>query len=44
MEKYKKSHTKIMDLRNQLRHGIKNLDYMMDYILYQILKITLNKS
>ena len=35
MEKYKKSHTKIIDLRYQLQHGMKNLNYLMDHILYQ---------
>ena len=37
-----KSHTKIMNLKYQLKHGMNNLNYLMDYILYQIFKITLN--
>ena len=43
MEKYKKS-TKIITLRYQLQHGMKNLNYLMDHILYQIFKIILNTS
>ena len=35
-----KSHTKIIHLKYQVRHGIKNLNYLMDHILYQIFKIT----
>ena len=27
---------------DQLRHGMKNLNYLMDYILYQIFKTILN--
>ena len=42
MEKYKKSHTKLMNLKYQLQHGIKNLNYLMDHILYQIFRIILN--
>ena len=44
MEKFKKSYTKIINLQYQLRHGMKNLNYLMDHILYQIFKITLNIS
>ena len=39
-----KSHTKIIDLKYQVQHGMKSLNYLMDYILYQIFKITLNTS
>ena len=40
--KIKKSHTKIINLKYQVRHGIKSLNYPMGHILYQIFKITLN--
>ena len=33
-----------MNLNYQLRHEIKSLNYLMDHILYQIFKITLNIS
>ena len=36
-----KSHTKIIDLKYQVQHGMKSLNYLMDYILYQIFKIIL---
>ena len=39
-----KSHTKIMNLKYHLQNGMKNLNYLMDHILYQIFKITLNIS
>ena len=42
--KIQKSHTKIINSKYELRHGMKNLNYLMDHILYQIFKITLNKS
>ena len=42
MEIYK-SHTKI-NLKYQLQHGMKSLNYLTDHILYQILKITLSTS
>ena len=29
-------------LKYQLQHGMKSLNYLMDHILYQIFKITLN--
>ena len=35
---------KTINLKYQLQHGIKNLNYLMDHILYQILKIILNIS
>ena len=44
MEKYKKSHTKIINLKHQLQHGMKSLNYLIDHILHQIFKITLNIS
>ena len=44
MEKYKKSHTKIIKLKYQLQHGLKSSNYLMDHIMYQIFKITLNIS
>ena len=39
-----KSHTKIINLKYHLRHGMKSLNYLMDHILCQIFKITLNIS
>ena len=33
-----------MNLKCQLQHGMKNLSYLMDHILYKIFKITLNIS
>ena len=39
-----KSQTKTMNLKYQLQHGMKNFNYLMDHILYKILKITLNIS
>ena len=43
-EKYKKNHTKMINLKHQLRHGMKSLNYVMDHILFQIFKIILNIS
>ena len=40
-KKIKKSYKNIK-LKYQLQHGTKNLNYLMDYILYQIFKIILN--
>ena len=37
-----RSHTKIIKLKYQFQHGMKILNYLMDKILYQIFKITLN--
>ena len=31
-----------VNLKDQLQHGMKNLNYLMDHILYQIFKIILN--
>ena len=39
-----KSHIKILNLNDQLRHGMKSLNYLMDKILCQILKIILTKK
>ena len=43
MGKYKKSHTKIINLKYQLRPGMKSLNYLMDHFLYQIFKINFKK-
>ena len=40
--KNKKSHTKIINLKFQLRHGMKSFNYRMYHILCQIFKINLN--
>ena len=40
--KIQKSHTKIINLKYQLEHGIKHLNYLKDHIVYQIFKISLN--
>ena len=42
--KTKQKIIKIINLRYQLRHGMKNLNYLMDHILCQIFKIILNIS
>ena len=44
IEKYKKTHTKIINFKYQLRHGMKSLNYLMGHVLYQILKSCLNTS
>ena len=44
MEKYKTGHGKIINLKNQLLHGKKQLNYLMDHSLYHIFKITLNSK
>ena len=33
-EKYKKNHTKKTNLKYQLQHEMKTLNYLMDHILY----------
>ena len=43
MEKHKKAHTILMNLKHQLQHGMINLNFQMDHILYQILEIILRK-
>ena len=40
--KYKKGHKKIINLKNQLRHGLKIFSYLMSHIVYQIFKIILS--
>ena len=35
--KMSKTHTKIINLKFQLRHGIKSLNYLMDHVMYEIL-------
>ena len=35
---------KNINLKYQLQHGMKSLKYLMDHILYQIFKVTLNVS
>ena len=42
--KNNKSHTKIINLKYQLQHEMKNLNYLMGYILYQIFKTIFNIS
>ena len=42
MKKYQKNHIRIINLNYQLRHRMKNLNYLMDHILYQIFKIIVN--
>ena len=37
-----KINTKIINLKYYLRHGMKSLNYLMDHVLYQIFKITIN--
>ena len=44
IEKYKTSHTKIINSKYQLQDGMKSLNYLMDHILYQMFRITLNTS
>ena len=39
-----KCYTKIINLKCQLRQGMKSLNYLIDHILYQIFKIILNMS
>ena len=39
-----KGHTKTKNLKYQLQHGTKNLNYLMDHILRQIFRITLSIS
>ena len=38
MEKYKKNHAKITNLKYQLQHGMKNLNYLKDYFEYILKK------
>ena len=39
--KVQKSHTKIANLKHQLDRGMKSFNYLMDHILYLILKTIL---
>ena len=39
-----KSHAKILNIKYHHQHGMRSFNYLMDHILYQILKITLNIS
>ena len=41
-EKISKSHTKTMNLKYQLQHGMRNLNYLMDNIHHQIFKTILS--
>ena len=41
-EKIENVHSKIINLKYQLSHGMKNLNYLMDHVLYQIFKTILN--
>ena len=43
-EKIYKSHGKIIILKYQLQHGMKNFNYLMDHVMYQIIRIILNIS
>ena len=40
--KIQKSHPEIINLKHQLRYGIKSFNCLMDHILYQIFKVTVN--
>ena len=42
MEKYRKCHIRIINLKYQLQNGMKNLNFLMDLILHQIFKIILD--
>ena len=42
MEKCKKSHIRTVNSKYHLQHGMRDLNYLMDHILYQIFKIILN--
>ena len=42
--KIQKSNAKIINLKYQLHHGMKNLNYRMDHILHQRFMIVLNIS
>ena len=41
---YTWKNTKIINLKYQLRHEMKNLNYLMDHTFYQILNFILNTS
>ena len=40
--KIQKSHIRIINLKYQLQHGMKNLNHLMDHIPYKIFTIILN--
>ena len=40
--KIQKSHKQIINLKYQLQHGMKSLDYLMDHILHQMFKYILS--
>ena len=42
LKNIKKSYKNKMNLKYQLQHGMKSLNYLMDHILYQICKIILS--
>ena len=42
--KMKKRHIRAISLKYQLQHGMKNLNYLMYHILYQIFQIILSIS
>ena len=37
-----KIHVRTINLEFQLEHGTKNLNYLMDHILYQVFKVNFN--
>ena len=37
-----KKHVRAINLKYHLQHGMKNLNYLMDHIIYQVFKIILN--
>ena len=42
MEKHKKAHTTIINIKHELQSGMKSLTYQVGHILYQIFKIILS--
>ena len=42
--KIQKSHWKVINLKYQLQHGMENLNYLIDHILYEIFKIIFDIS
>ena len=42
--KIQKNHSKVINLKYQLQHGMENLNYLMDHILYEIFKIIFDIS
>ena len=43
-EKIQKGHVRTINLKHQLQHGIKNLNYLMSHTLFHIFKIILHIS